>query len=328
MARNWIVVGDPTSSGGSVITGSPFTDIDGIPVARVTDQASCPRHKGAYPIVDGDSTMIVDGQPVALHGSSLSCGCKVLSAQQTRVFVDQGAAAEAKAAASPAIAAAAAASTSAAASQQPLQAPAEIPIGLGTSKPVQTADPQKARDAVRDANSALREAGAYRAYDTEVEAARAWRDHVLPVADDHQVEIGALISQTPDEMYHLGPAYSQGAYNHVNGLIEHGQKVHGNLTAYVHTHPHPNGLVGEERALAFNDRLTRMVLSDGSVELVGGIATGPDSRGDLVSAYDQELNVYICDSAGLHGWNFQEYVKRQRREIGLIPLGAVYRRGQ
>jgi uncharacterized Zn-binding protein involved in type VI secretion len=90
MARNWIVVGDPTSSGGSVITGSPFTDVDGTPVARVNDQATCPRHKGAYPIVDGDSTLIVDGQPVALHGSSLACGCKVLSAQQTRVFVDAG----------------------------------------------------------------------------------------------------------------------------------------------------------------------------------------------------------------------------------------------
>ena len=88
MARNWIVVGDPTSSGGSVVTGSSFTDIDGIPVARVTDQATCPRHKGAYPIVDGDNTLIVDGQPVALHGSSLACGCKVLSAQQVRVFVD------------------------------------------------------------------------------------------------------------------------------------------------------------------------------------------------------------------------------------------------
>lgn len=90
MARNWIVVGDPTSSGGSVITGSPFTDVDGTPVARVNDQATCPRHKGAYPIVDGDSTLIVDGQPVALHGSSLACGCKVLSARQTRVFVDAG----------------------------------------------------------------------------------------------------------------------------------------------------------------------------------------------------------------------------------------------
>ena len=90
MARNWIVQGDPTSSGGSVVTGSPFTDVDGIPVARVTDQATCPRHKGAYPIVDGDNTLIVDGQPVALHGSSLACGCKVLSAQQVRVFVGTG----------------------------------------------------------------------------------------------------------------------------------------------------------------------------------------------------------------------------------------------
>jgi len=90
MARNWIVVGDPTSSGGSVVTGSPFTDIDGLPVARVADQATCPRHGGAFPIVDGDSTLIVDGQPVALHGSSLACGCKVLSARQARAFVEPG----------------------------------------------------------------------------------------------------------------------------------------------------------------------------------------------------------------------------------------------
>src|SRR5690625_2984882 len=91
MVKAWIVLGDPTSSGGSVVTGSPFTDVDGIPVARIGDQATCPRHKGAFPIVDGDSTLIVDGQPVALHGSSLACGCKVLSAMQTRVFVSRGA---------------------------------------------------------------------------------------------------------------------------------------------------------------------------------------------------------------------------------------------
>ena len=88
MARNWIVQGDPTSSGGKVVTGSPFTDIDGTPVARVTDQATCPRHRGAFPIVDGDPALVVDGQPVALHGSSLACGCRVLSAQQARVFVE------------------------------------------------------------------------------------------------------------------------------------------------------------------------------------------------------------------------------------------------
>src|SRR5690606_5800309 len=61
-----------------------------IPVARVTDQATCPSHKGAFPIVDGDATILIDGQPVALHGSSLACGCKVLSAKQVRVFVEPG----------------------------------------------------------------------------------------------------------------------------------------------------------------------------------------------------------------------------------------------
>jgi len=90
MAKNWIVVGDPTSSGGSVLTGSSFTGIDGLPVARITDQATCPSHNGAFPIVDGDATILIDGQPVALHGSSLACGCKVLSAKQVRVFVEPG----------------------------------------------------------------------------------------------------------------------------------------------------------------------------------------------------------------------------------------------
>lgn len=88
MTRMWIVLGDSTSSGGTVITGSPFTDIDGKPVARINDMATCPAHKGTFPIVDGDSTTIIDRQPVALHGSALACGCKVLAVKQMRVFVD------------------------------------------------------------------------------------------------------------------------------------------------------------------------------------------------------------------------------------------------
>ncbi|PTA70296.1 hypothetical protein C9412_18865 [Stenotrophomonas sp. Nf1] len=88
MARNWIVVGDPTSSGGRVITGSSRTDIDGMSVARVGDKATCPTlHQGEFSIVEGDITTTIDGQPVALHGSALACGCRVLSTQQTRVYV-------------------------------------------------------------------------------------------------------------------------------------------------------------------------------------------------------------------------------------------------
>lgn len=91
MARNWIVLGDPTSSGGTVITASGETDIAGKGVARIGDKATCPSlHKGVFPIVDGDASIVVEGQPVALHGAALACGCKVLSSQQAQVFVDGG----------------------------------------------------------------------------------------------------------------------------------------------------------------------------------------------------------------------------------------------
>ena len=90
MTRMWAVAGDATSSGGQVITGSPFTDIDGKPVARVNDKATCPTHKGTFPIVDGDPTTIIDGEAVALHGSSLSCGCKVIAAQLGTVASSSG----------------------------------------------------------------------------------------------------------------------------------------------------------------------------------------------------------------------------------------------
>ncbi|WP_407353792.1 PAAR domain-containing protein [Luteimonas sp. R10] len=44
MSRPFICVGDSLDHGGSVVTGSPFTDICGKPVSRVSDQAVCSRH--------------------------------------------------------------------------------------------------------------------------------------------------------------------------------------------------------------------------------------------------------------------------------------------
>lgn len=88
MARKWIVVGDMTSSSGRVITGSPFTDIEGAAVARVGDKATCPLHKGIFPIISGDDSIVIDGQAAALHRSHLACGCRVLATQQSRVFLD------------------------------------------------------------------------------------------------------------------------------------------------------------------------------------------------------------------------------------------------
>ncbi|WP_269792429.1 PAAR domain-containing protein [Stenotrophomonas sp. Iso1] len=91
--RMLIVVGDCTTGGGNVITGTSQTNIEGKPVARVGDRATCPRHKGIFPIVSGDHTLLIDGQPVARHGDSLACGCTLLSGKQRLAFIENAAAA-------------------------------------------------------------------------------------------------------------------------------------------------------------------------------------------------------------------------------------------
>lgn len=88
MARNWIVVGDAAEGGGYVLTGSPFTDIDGKAVARIGDKALCQRHGGVFDIATGDHSIVIDGQPVARQGDRLACGCSLLAVQQTLVYVD------------------------------------------------------------------------------------------------------------------------------------------------------------------------------------------------------------------------------------------------
>jgi len=88
MARNWIVVGDTAEGGGQVLTGSPFTDIDGKAVARIGDKALCQRHGGVFDIATGDHSIVIDGQPLARQGDRLACGCSLLAAQQTLVYVD------------------------------------------------------------------------------------------------------------------------------------------------------------------------------------------------------------------------------------------------
>lgn len=81
MAR-WIVLGDKTSHGGTVISASGFTFTGDIKVARVGDMTACPRKgHGNCPIVSGDATVIIDGQPVAREGDSTACGAILIASQ-------------------------------------------------------------------------------------------------------------------------------------------------------------------------------------------------------------------------------------------------------
>ncbi|MFM7024977.1 MAG: PAAR domain-containing protein [Limnohabitans sp.] len=86
MARKIIVLGDATSHGGEVISGSPTSRIDGKAIARVGDKVSCPiQGHGTNAIVEGDPGLLVDGLPAALEGHKTECGCSLIgSAAATR----------------------------------------------------------------------------------------------------------------------------------------------------------------------------------------------------------------------------------------------------
>jgi len=91
MGRNFIVLGDPTSHGGVVISAwgqdgpVPMT-IDGIPVACIGDRVSCPKkgHSGSVIIQAAEGPVVeLAGKPIARAGDKCSCGAVLESAGQS-----------------------------------------------------------------------------------------------------------------------------------------------------------------------------------------------------------------------------------------------------
>jgi len=79
----YITVGAKTSHGGTVISGSPHTTHNGIPVARKGDKVICKKCKKVTTILSGDASFIVDGAPIARGGDVTSCGAKLIANQQS-----------------------------------------------------------------------------------------------------------------------------------------------------------------------------------------------------------------------------------------------------
>ncbi|MBX8459760.1 PAAR domain-containing protein [Enterobacter sp. RIT637] len=79
-----ICVGDETSHGGYVLTGSSQITIDGKAVARKSDLVSCSIH-GVNSISEGDEKHCDNGLAVALEGHRCSCGAILISVG-SRVF--------------------------------------------------------------------------------------------------------------------------------------------------------------------------------------------------------------------------------------------------
>jgi len=83
MSRPFILLGDKTSHGGTVISASQTSDCDGKGIARVGDQVTCPKkgHGKVTVIATGDPTAIIDGRPAARHGDKTACGATLIASQ-------------------------------------------------------------------------------------------------------------------------------------------------------------------------------------------------------------------------------------------------------
>jgi uncharacterized Zn-binding protein involved in type VI secretion len=84
LSKPFIVLGDKTSHGGTVISADMTCDINGKYMARVNDTTVCPKCKGTFRITTGANDMTDGaGNAYARDGDSTACGAKLLSAQVT-----------------------------------------------------------------------------------------------------------------------------------------------------------------------------------------------------------------------------------------------------
>ena len=84
-----ICLGDPTSSGGTVI-GCQLSGTFGFrgkPFAVIGDKATCPLHIGVYAFIEADFTKDMYGQKVVMQGHRLACGCQAVARHALSVKV-------------------------------------------------------------------------------------------------------------------------------------------------------------------------------------------------------------------------------------------------
>ena len=80
MPRPQARLGDTSSHGGTVITGSVTTIVNGRPVARMGDLHVCPiPGHGVTPIVSGSLDTATDGRPNARMGDMAGCGAVIVT---------------------------------------------------------------------------------------------------------------------------------------------------------------------------------------------------------------------------------------------------------
>ncbi|MFV7281021.1 PAAR domain-containing protein [Citrobacter cronae] len=80
MSKGFVLLGDKTTHGGSVISASSTMFVQGKTVALLGDMVSCPiPFHGVNPIIEGSPEWFSDGKPIVVDGCHSLCGCQVIS---------------------------------------------------------------------------------------------------------------------------------------------------------------------------------------------------------------------------------------------------------
>ncbi len=91
MGKPYIVIGDKTSHGGTVISADFTYCINGKATARVGDQVVCPRCKGVFPITEGDPGSVdAAGKSYARQGDKTACDASLIPSQGQTVYKGHG----------------------------------------------------------------------------------------------------------------------------------------------------------------------------------------------------------------------------------------------
>lgn len=86
--KSRIRVGDTTTHGGVVVTGSSTLTEDGIPIARKGDKVTCPRcEPHIFVIAEGLENCLDRGIPIAVEGHLTTCGAKLIASSAAPVGI-------------------------------------------------------------------------------------------------------------------------------------------------------------------------------------------------------------------------------------------------
>ena len=95
VSKQIAIIGDITTTGGRIISGSADSFNANQSIACIGDYASCPKCQSTGKIIEGTYNFIVAGKPAAYDGCIVACkcspiGCNKIIALQSAVFVSVG----------------------------------------------------------------------------------------------------------------------------------------------------------------------------------------------------------------------------------------------